>query len=434
MSTSFTAQIFQNPYLAAGADEVHAVVSVAAAAAAGGDGRVSVGGNTPLVFGFLIDCSGSMGEDGGTRLRHAKVAVREAIRLLREDAYFFVVSGSDGASVVAPISQATPANKARADAAVARLQPGGGTQMSNWLIAAEAQFPREPGFVRQALLLTDGKNATQDAEPLQAALAACEGRFQCDARGVGVDWQVDQLRAVAAPLLGTVDIIAEPSGLAADFQGILARALGRAVAEASLRLWTPVGATVEFCKQVSPDLADLTAKGRPGAQNPQQTRDFPLGAWSREETREYHLCIRVKAGGVGQRMLAGRVSVVVSDGTNETKATEAQILATWTDDEGRSAVLNPEVAHYTGQGELAQNIQEGLEARRVGDEEQATRKLGRAVQLAAESGNEGTTKLLRKVVEVVDEERGTVKLRARVDEADAMALDTRSTKTTRIAR
>ncbi len=107
------------------------------------------------------------------------------------------------------------------------------------------------------------------------------------------------------------------------------------------------------------------------------------------------------------------------------------MLAVWTDDEARSAVIDREVAHYTGQGELAQVIQEGLSARQSGDEDTATRKLGRAVQLAAESGNDATTKLLRKVVEVVDEKEGTVKLRRNVNQADAMALDTRSTKTTR---
>ena len=72
-------------------------------------------------------------------------------------------------------------------------------------------------------------------------------------------------------------------------------------------------------------------------------------------------------------------------------------------------------------------------ARQTGDEDTATRKLGRAVQLAAESGNESTTKLLRNVVEVLDEKEGTVKLRRNVNQADAMALDTRSTKTTRRA-
>ena len=57
---------------------------------------------------------------------------------------------------------------------------------------------------------------------------------------------------------------------------------------------------------------------------------------------------------------------------------------------------------------------------------------GRAVQLAAETGNDATTRLLAKVVDVDDAERGTVRLKREVSKLDEMALDTRSTKTTRV--
>ena len=71
-------------------------------------------------------------------------------------------------------------------------------------------------------------------------------------------------------------------------------------------------------------------------------------------------------------------------------------------------------------------------AKAAGDEETATRKLGRAVELAAETGNEEATTKLRKVVDIEDAETGTVRLKRAVDKADEMALDTASTKTTRI--
>ena len=69
-----------------------------------------------------------------------------------------------------------------------------------------------------------------------------------------------------------------------------------------------------------------------------------------------------------------------------------------------------------------------------GDEELATAKLGRAVKLAQDSGNDDTAKLLAKVVDVVDAATGTVRLKRKVDDADEMALDTRSTKTVRTKR
>ncbi len=92
------------------------------------------------------------------------------------------------------------------------------------------------------------------------------------------------------------------------------------------------------------------------------------------------------------------------------------------------------MAHYTGQAELADAIAAGLAARESGDAQTATVKLGRAVQLAHESGNDETVRLLNKVVEVDDAASGTVRLRREVEKSDEMALDVRSTRTVRVKR
>ena len=99
-----------------------------------------------------------------------------------------------------------------------------------------------------------------------------------------------------------------------------------------------------------------------------------------------------------------------------------------------TAQINDEVAHYTAQTELANAIQEGLAAKQAGDLSTATSKLGRAVQLAAQTGNHEATTKLRKVVDVVDPGTGTVRLKKAVEKADEMALDTASTKTTRVKK
>ncbi|MDQ2816193.1 MAG: hypothetical protein M3Z75_31210, partial [Actinomycetota bacterium] len=104
------------------------------------------------------------------------------------------------------------------------------------------------------------------------------------------------------------------------------------------------------------------------------------------------------------------------------------------DCEALSTRINPRVAHYTGQAELAEVILQGLQARKQGDEDTATAKLGRAVALAHQSGNEDTAKLLAKVVDVVDPETGTVRLKQKVDDVGEMTLDTGSTKTVRVKK
>ncbi len=62
---------------------------------------------------------------------------------------------------------------------------------------------------RHAILLTDGENR-EDAGKLDAAIRRATGVFQCDCRGVGTDWVVEEVRRIAQALLGTVDIIPEP--------------------------------------------------------------------------------------------------------------------------------------------------------------------------------------------------------------------------------
>lgn len=421
MPAQFRAEVFQNQFMPQGAPEVHAIMTVTA------DG-VQVSTSSGRLFGIVCDVSGSM---QGEKIHAAKDAMTRIVNMLPSDAHFFVVSGSGSATLVYPLSPATNENKWQANGLIKQIDAHGGTLMSTWLNTALEQFRRMPGAVRQALLLTDGQNDDSDEEPLERALAACESVFQCDCRGVGTDWRVDQLRKISNKLLGTTDIIPNPAQMTADFQGILAKAMSKSVSDVAVRLWTPQGARVLFCKEVSPAIVDLTSRARPVKP---QVCDYPTGAWGGSESRDYHFCIQVKPGQVGDEMLAGRASLIVTEGGVENKVAEARILAIWTDDEAKSTKIDRRVAHYTGQAELAQSIQEGLEARAKGETERATALLGKAVKIAHESNNEATAKLLRKVVDVEDVEKGTVRLKGNIAKEDAMALETRSTKTSRLQK
>jgi len=163
---------------------------------------------------------------------------------------------------------------------------------------------REPG-IKHVILLTDGKDEHESPETLEAAIEAAKGVFQCDCRGVGTDWVVSELRKIATALLGTVDIVADPAGLAADFETMMAQAMGKSLADVKIRLWTPQGASISFVKQVAPDLLDLT--DRRVTVNP-LSGDYPTGAWG-DESRDYHFAVSVNAGQVGDEMLAARVSL-----------------------------------------------------------------------------------------------------------------------------
>jgi hypothetical protein len=428
--SSFTAEVYQNEYLPLDGSEVNAIVTVSSSGSAGSPAAAGPAGSAAQPDAaeiVIVDTSGSM-DVPRLKISAARQATAVAIDCIRDGVAFGVISGTAQAHQVYPgggqLVPASEATRYEAKQAVSRLRASGGTAIGSWLSLARDLFAVVPDRVCHAILLTDGENRNETPEELDSVLSSCEGRFQCDCRGVGTDWVVSELRRVASRLLGSLDIIADPANMADDFRSMIESAMGKATLPISLRLWTPQGATVAFVRQVAPTIEELT--DRAVATGP-LTAEYPTGTWG-EESRDYHVCVKVQPRGAGEEMLAGRVSLVEGDEV----LGQGLIKAIWTDDQALSTRINREVAHYTGQAELADAIQEGLEARKSGDEATATFKLGRAVQLASESGNEGTMKLLEAVVEVEDPATGTVRLKQAVADADEMALDTRSTKTVRV--
>jgi hypothetical protein len=365
----------------------------------------------------------------GARLKAAQDAAVAALEALRDGVRFAVISGTSRAHVVYPgdsaMAVADHAHLAKARLAIRKLRAGGGTSMGTWLQETTKLFAAHEIGVRQAILLTDGKNG-QTAKTLDKVLAECEGKFVCDCRGVGTDWKVAELRKVASALLGSIDIVAKPEDLVADFRAMVGKAMAKTVGDVALRIWTPQNSGLRYVKQVLPSVEDLTGRRSDGGP---LAGDYPLGAWG-SEARDYHLCVDVPPGRVGTEVRAAWVKLMVG----EEVVASGNVLAEWTDNEMEVTRINPSVAHYTGQAELAETIQAGLQAREAGDLESATARLGRAVQLAQESGNQAMSDLLGRVVDIDDPATGTIRLKPHVDKADEMSLDTRSTRTVRTRR
>jgi hypothetical protein len=422
----FTAAVYQNEFLPDGGTDVNAIVTISCEGA--GTAGQSGSGNAGEII--IVDTSGSMGP---ATMAAAKDAAQAALAEIVDGTYVAVVAGADRAMLAFPSVSSGPGmvrldanTRAQAQAAIDRFVGSGGTAISTWLDLAGQLFASVPEVTqRHALLLTDGENRERPGR-LDEAINRATGYYQCDCRGVGTDWQVAEIRRISQALLGTVDIIPGPEQMKAQFQDIMRKSMSRGVADAKLRLWTPQGAQVLFVRQVSPTLEDLT--DRKVQVNP-LTADYPTGAWS-DESRDYHVAIRVAAKAIGQEQLAARVQLALGDDV----VTQGLVKAVWSNNSELTAKIDKQVAHYTGQTELAAMIQEGLAAKAAGDEATATTKLGRAVQLAAQTGNDEATAKLKKVVDVESETDGTVRLKRTVDKADEMALDTASTKTTRVRK
>ncbi|WP_328683286.1 VWA domain-containing protein [Streptomyces sp. NBC_01261] len=437
----FSVDVYQNEYLPEGGREVNAIVTVTST----GGGTIgspvaaphlySAGQGPDAAVAIMVDCSGSM-DYPPTKMRNARDATAAAIDTLRDGVHFAVIGGTHVAKEVYPgsgrLAVADATTREQAKHALRKLSAGGGTAIGTWLRLADRLLSSADVSIRHGIVLTDGRNEHEAPEDLKAALDSCAGRFTCDARGVGTDWEVKEVTGIASALLGTADIVADPANLAADFTKMMETAMGKEVADVALRLWTPVGTAIKFVKQVAPRVEELTDRRTEAGP---RAGDYPTGSWG-DESRDYHVCVEVPEAGVGQEMLAARVSLVVPqpDGSTQNLGAQGLVKALWTDDMVASTSINPQVAHYTGQAELAQVIQQGLDLRKSGDVDGATAKLGRAVQLASVSGNADTAKLLAKVVDVVDAAAGTVRLKAKVAEADEMTLETRSTKTVRVKK
>jgi hypothetical protein len=317
--------------------------------------------------------------------------------------------------------------RGEANRAIEGLRANGGTAMGTWLTLARQIFETVPHVTkRHAILLTDGVNEGETPASLQTAVAGCVGSFQCDCRGVGDQWRVDEVRGIASALLGTVDLIPAPEEMAAEFEAMMRASMSRGVANSELRVWVPQGAELLFVKQVSPTLEDLTS--RRTVVNP-LTGAYPTGAWS-DESRDYHVAVRLPARTLGQEQLAARVQFSLGGDP----VAQALVKAKWSNDDSLTTRIDPAVAAYTGQAELATVIQEGLAAKAAGQDDVATAKLGRAVQLADATGNDEMTTRLKKVVDIDDADTGTVRLKKGASKIDEMSLDTASTKTSRVRR
>jgi len=418
------------PHLAPGAAQVDAIVSVSLS----GDGGAgaTVDGSQERVLGFIADRSGSM--NGLGRINAVRAALSAAIEALESDTTFFIVAFDFDADVVFAPARATPANKQVAHQRVAALTAGGGTAMSTGLEMALGFFRGYPTAINRALFLTDGKNESEKIDLVRRVLADCAGAFECDCWGLGTDWRVGEVQEIARALNGHASLLPDRESVDAAFRAFVDTAQSKALRDVFLRLWTPQGAQLAQVRQMNPTIEELAGRARTISP---LVHDFPTGSWAPGESRDYFVSIHVAPGGVGDELLACRPSVKFTDGSGqdqEIKAPQARVIATWSADDRLTSRIDPAVAHYTGQEEMAQAIQQGLEASERGNAAEATRLLGRAVQLAHASGNTDMTSRLQRVVDIDDAASGTVRVKRSVEKAAAMDLELESTTTKRARR
>ncbi|MGW5326581.1 VWA domain-containing protein [Streptomyces sp. NPDC004014] len=386
--------------------EMHAIleigVSGGGAPLAAGPAR---GAGPALAEVLIVDTSRSMLHPAA-KLHAAKDATAAALRLLPEGTAFAVLSGRFDASVVHPapgqetMAVAGPAESAAAERAVRLLDADGGTAIGHWLDLARRLLTKQSAPVKHVLLLTDGRNEHDHraAMSLDTALEACDGRFVCDAWGIGDDWDADLLLRITRRLHGRAGAVRRESELPAAYEELMNALLGTAVPELRIRLTPTPGTVIRQVKQVVPGEQELqpaqSALGERGA-------EYVTRAWG-EETRHFQVVLSADPAGreTGEDLQLAAVEVAVPDFGHPVRLPAPRpVLVRWTDNPLDASERHPGVHRHELYQRTSAAVARAYRAwlRRAEGRAEADRALARALSLAGELGDAQLLGALRRI-------------------------------------
>lgn len=285
LGLNFEVEVDASSDLAFDDEQVYALVTVRARSAAG------TPSGPPAAEVLIMDRSLSMSRHG--KLSEAKLAMCAAVDAVREGTYLGIVAGHHEAEVIYPggggLARVDHAARAAAKDRILSQLPGGGTAIGTWLDCAERLFAAapEPGAVRHAMLYTDGKDESETPGQLEAALARCADRFVCDARGLGEDWNYQDLLRITEALHGDARAVLGVADLTRDFVQLMESARRIVVPRVYLGLRLPNRFRLGSVRQTRPVEADLTAQ----QQRHGDETHVPLGSWAPED-RQYLVALR----------------------------------------------------------------------------------------------------------------------------------------------
>jgi hypothetical protein len=421
--------------------EMHAILEIGVRSHGGHGGHGGPGSGPAPAHGagpafaevLIVDTSRSMLHPAA-KLHAAKDATAAAVRLLPDGTAFAVLSGRFDATVVhpghgrAPMAVAGPAEREAAERAVRILDADGGTALGTWLDLARRLLKEQPAPVKHVLLLTDGRNEHDHraAMSLDTALDACEGRFVCDAWGIGDDWDAELLLRIARRLHGRAGAVREESELPAAYEELVTGLLGTAIPELRIRITPTPGTVIRRVKQVVPGEQELAAvpagSGGRGA-------EYVTRAWG-DETRHYQVVLTADPAGreTGEDLQLAAVEVAVPHfGRPVRLPAPRPVLVRWTDNPLDASRQHPGVRRHELYQQASAAVAGAYRAwlRGTGGRTEADRHLARALALAGELGDAQFLGALRRI-----EEPGTGRVRAGLKDVDWQHLILSSALTT----
>ncbi|GIL15498.1 MAG: VWA domain-containing protein [Chloroflexota bacterium] len=208
----------------------------------------------PLNFSFVLDRSGSMGDE--RKIEQLRDAVKHAIDLLDDDDIVSIVAFEDDAQVL--VSSTTARDKNNLKRQVDKLNAGGGTHMEKGMREGLREVRKNlgPGRANQLVILTDGQTENEGQCRREGDNAGQEG-IKIIALGLGNDWNETLLEDVAQRAGGNADLISQPHEIADKFQRVVQEMQGNIVQNALLTLRLAQGVTPRKVWRVAPLISDL---------------------------------------------------------------------------------------------------------------------------------------------------------------------------------
>ena len=212
----------------------------------------------PLNLCLVLDRSTSM---QGMRLQQVKEATRQIIDKLQSDDSLGLVVFSDRAEVLLPSQRNV--DKAMAKSIASTIQPGGGTEMLQGLLAGLKEVERNRGetSVNHVILLTDGQTYGDEQGCLEQAEVASHRQISLSTMGIGSDWNEDLLDNMAALSGGISTYIDSPRKVVDIFKDTV-RNLGLVVARELVMTINPrPGVRLHEAFQITPHIRRLEVRG-----------------------------------------------------------------------------------------------------------------------------------------------------------------------------
>ncbi len=378
----------------------------------------------PVNLGLTLDRSGSM---AGAKIHSLREAVKLVLMRLSPQDFVSVILFDDNVDTLVPCQPV--GDLAKMQAMIDRISDRGGTTLSKGMQRGMDEMRRglAPDRVSRMLLLTDGETYGDEEQCRQLAAECGQHGIAISALGLGEEWNMALLEAIAQASGGAVDHLETPDKIVSEFQHALRAMQSTVVRNAQLTLRLATGVTPTAAWRVLPDISRL-------AQRTLSDRDVQVTLGDLERGKGQSLLVELllqpKQAG-SYRIAQVDVSYDIPIATLVGEHTRSDVLLTLVGDPGQVGAFDATVMNLVEKVSVFKLQTRALEEAQAGNVALATQQLRTA---ATRLLNLGEVELAQAAQQEADNlqqqgqmsaggtkklQYGTRKLTQRVDDLDA---------------